>query len=221
MIGAKVKGEGFVLIRSRRLFNNTEDFRRMEANNQNENITEKAAVKTPSALASFFDLVETCITAAVIAVLILFFIAKVGTVVGTSMLSTMEPGDRYVLTSLFYTPKQGDIVVFSPNEDDANGEKLWVKRIIATEGQTVEIKSGEVYVDGEKLDEYYLDEDIYTEPKLYGEKTVVPDGCVFVMGDNRPVSKDSRYIGPVSVESIVGKVFFRFWPLNKIGTVEQ
>ena len=80
---------------------------------------------------------------------------------------------------------------------------------------------GKVYVDGEKLDEYYLDENIYTEPKLYGVNTVVPEGCVFVMGDNRPVSKDSRYIGPISVESIVGKVFFRFWPINKMGTVEE
>lgn len=217
----KVKGEGFVLLRSRRLFNNTEDFRYMEVKNTNDNITEKATVKTSPALVSFFDLVETCITAAVIAVLILFFIAKVGTVVGTSMLSTMEPGDRYVLTSVFYTPKQGDIIVFAPDEEDANGEKLWVKRIIATEGQTVNIEDGKVYVDGEKLDEYYLDENIYTEPKLYGVNTVVPEGCVFVMGDNRPVSKDSRYIGPISVESIVGKVFFRFWPINKMGTVEE
>lgn len=187
---------------------------------EKNSIVEQATVTSSSVVAAFFDLAETCITAAVVAVLVLFFVAKVGTVVGTSMCSTMEPGDRYILTSFFYTPKQGDVIVFAPDEEDVHEEKLWVKRVIATEGQTVEIKNGKVYVDGAELNEYYLDEDTYTEAKTYENPTTVPDGHIFVMGDNRRVSKDSRYIGPVSVETVVGKVSFRFWPLNKIGTVD-
>lgn len=173
-------------------------------------------------LQTLFDFVETCVFAAVIAILVLFFVAKTGAVVGESMMSTMHPGDRYILTDLFYSPTQGDIIVFAPEDkyiSHSNG-KLWVKRIIATEGQTVEIKDGGVYVNGEKLDETYLSSDTVTLPKVAENPYTVPEGYIFVMGDNREKSMDSRYIGAVDTRRIVGKVIFRFWPFDSIGTVK-
>lgn len=178
--------------------------------------------KSPSPLSVLFDFTETCVTAAVIAILILFFVAKTGTVVGESMMDTMHPGDRYILTDLFYTPEQGDIIVFAPDEQYVTGNsgKLWVKRVIATEGQTVEIRDGLVYVDNELLNEPYLREGTVTLPHLTENPFEVPEGHVFVMGDNRQNSRDSRYIGSVDVRQIIGHVIFRFWPLDNAGTVD-
>ena len=183
---------------------------------------EKKNEKKNKPMSSLFDFVETCVTAAVIAIIVLFFVAKTGAVVGESMMTTMHPGDRYVLTDMFYAPTGGDIIVFAPEEEyvSRSSGKLWVKRIIATEGQTVEIKDGGVYVDGEKLDEPYLSSDTVTEAKITENPYTVPDGCVFVMGDNRGRSMDSRYIGAVDTRRIVGKVIFRFWPLDSVGMVK-
>jgi len=94
----------------------------------------------------------------------------------------------------------------------------YIKRVIAVEGDHVKIEDGKVYLNGKELDEPYLRKGITTEGGNYTDITV-PEGCVFVMGDNRPHSTDSRSFGCVPVEKIESKVLIRFWPLNKFGKV--
>ena len=98
------------------------------------------------------------------------------------------------------------------------GKVSYIKRVIGLPGEHVEIKDGGVYINGEKLQEDYLQDYVVTEPVggLYID-IVVPDNCVYVLGDNRPDSKDSRVFGCIPVERIESKAVFRFWPLNKIG----
>ena len=146
-------------------------------------------------------------------VYVLFFRAVV--VVGDSMFDTLANGDRLLLISnLVYTdPKQGDIVVAS-KDSFRNGECI-IKRVIATEGQTVDIdfRTGTVYVDGVALTEEYLYTGTYL-PEGVKFPLTVDAGCVFVMGDNRMDSKDSRnpQIGLIDEREILGKAIFLLWP---------
>lgn len=151
---------------------------------------------------------------AVMIVVSLLFV-RVVVVSGTSMYNTLVDGDYLLaISNIFYQePKQGDIVVISKESFD-NGSPI-VKRVIATEGQLVDIdfKSGIVYVDGVALDEPYT----YTATTTKGGVSfplIVDEGCIFVLGDNRAVSRDSRSveIGLVNVQEVVGKVFFLFLP---------
>ena len=98
----------------------------------------------------------------------------------------------------------------------------YIKRIIAVEGDHIEIKDGNVYLNGQKLEETYLDQGIITNLGQYGtfSDVVVPKGYVFVMGDNRDHSTDSRCFGCIPVSKIEGKVWIRFWPFSKFGSVE-
>lgn len=95
----------------------------------------------------------------------------------------------------------------------------YIKRVIGVAGDHVKIEGGNVYINGEKLDEPYLREGIQTEQKVFSD-IVVPENCVFVMGDNRPQSMDSRSFGCIPVEKVESKVWIRFWPLNKFGKVK-
>lgn len=101
------------------------------------------------------------------------------------------------------------------------GKTSFIKRVIATEGEHIKIADGKVYINGEQLKEEYLDSTVVTEP-FGGAYTdlVVPQGCVFVMGDNREQSTDSRRFGCIPVEKIESKVLIRFWPLNLFGKVK-
>ncbi len=176
-----------------------------------------------SLLRDFVEIVDAVVVAVVAAILILSLVFRTGYVDGPSMTSTMLDGDRYIVSGLFYTPEVGDIVVFQP-EANRNDYSLWVKRVIATEGQTVNINGdGKVYVDGVLIEEPYLDGHQITFPKSYSKITfplTVQPGEVFVMGDNRLDSKDSRDIGCVDIRKILGKVLFRFYPVDKIGTID-
>ena len=156
----------------------------------------------------------------IISVLLLFMLVyilcfRVVVVVGSSMYDTLIHGDRLVLLSnVFYNePKRGDIIVAS-KDSFRNGECI-VKRVIATEGQEVDIDfaRGIVYVDGEALEEDYL----FSETKLYegvNFPLVVDEGCLFVMGDNRMDSKDSRSteIGLIDKREVLGKAVFLLFP---------
>ena len=183
---------------------------------------DKAKNKT-SPIQDFVEIIDAVVVAVVASVLILSLIFRTGYVDGPSMTSTMLNGDRYIVSGLFYTPKVGDIVVFQPDASK-NDYSLWVKRVIATEGQTVNINGdGEVYVDGNLIEEPYLDPHQKTLPKSYSKVTfplTVQPGEVFVMVDNRLDSKDSRDIGCVDVRKILGRVLFRFYPIDKIGTID-
>lgn len=193
-----------------------------ESTDKKTNKNEEAKQK-PSVLRDFIEIIDAVVVAVVAAVLILSLVFRTGYVDGPSMTSTMLDGDRYIVSGLFYTPKVGDIVVFQP-EARNNDYSLWVKRVIATEGQTVNINGdGEVYVDGQLIAEPYLDGHQVTYPKSYSKVSfplTVQPGEVFVMGDNRLDSKDSRDIGCVDIRKILGRVMFRFYPLNKIGPID-
>lgn len=158
------------------------------------------------------------VTALVACILVFIFILHPVDVDGDSMNNTLYNGDKMIVSNLFYTPKQGDIVVF--RKDEYKSEAL-VKRVIATEGQTVEIDfdKGIVYVDGKALDEPYTADYTYIPLDFSGIQTV-PEGCVFVMGDNRNRSTDSRKaeIGMVDTRLILGKAVFIMFPLDRIGS---
>ena len=123
--------------------------------------------------------------------------------------------------SLGYTPKQGDVVVLTKEFDAASGPI--VKRVVAVGGQRVDIDyaAGLVYVDGVPLDEPYIKETMYYSGNPFMQQThwEVPEGSVFVMGDNRNNSTDSRdnRLGPVDEDYILGKVVFALWPPAKFG----
>ena len=132
---------------------------------------------------------------------------------------TLVNGDKIIVSNLFYDPKPGDIIVF--RKDEYRDEPL-VKRVIAVEGQTVNIdfERGIVYVDGEPIDEPYIAEPT-KEPLDFTGEITVDEGCVFVMGDNRNHSTDSRYslIGQVDERCIMGKVYFTLFPIKNFGSV--
>ncbi len=182
----------------------------------NENV--KAEKAPRSVRSDIYDWLQCIVMAIVICVLFFSFIVRLVDVVGSSMYPTLENGDKILVSNLFYTPKQGDIVVF--RKDEYREEPL-VKRIIAVGGQTVDIdyETGTVYVDGEPLDEPYIAEPA-TDPENFIGPVEVPEGCIFVMGDNRNASTDSRTteIGMVDERCIMGKVYFTVFPLKNFGS---
>lgn len=179
------------------------------------------AKRPPTPVSSFVEFAELLIGALVSAILILTLVCRTGVVDGSSMVPTMHHGDRYLISDLFYTPEQGDIVVFRPEIEGE--ESLWIKRIIALEGQTVYINPDNyrVYVDGKLLDEPYLIGG-GTIPHSTENPITVPEGCVYVLGDNRALSHDSRYkdLGCVEIDQLAGRVLLRFWPLDAFGFCE-
>ena len=159
-----------------------------------------------------FDWVQSLVVALLICVLVFTFVIRVVTVSGTSMLDTLHNSDRILVSNLFYSPEQGDIVVL--RKDSFSAEPI-VKRVIAMEGQTVNIdfEAGVVYVDGQALDEPYTLEP--TRRRIdFEDETVVPDGCLFVLGDNRNGSTDSRdlRIGCVDKRLVIGHALFLLIP---------
>ncbi|MBE6009737.1 MAG: signal peptidase I [Lachnospiraceae bacterium] len=159
----------------------------------------------------------TLITVAAIAVLIAVFLMPVMRIYGNSMNPTLSEGNIVVSVKSGSQMDTGDVVAFYYNN------KILVKRVIAQPGQWVDIdKDGTVYVDNQKIDEPYLKE------KAFGECNIdlpyqVPESRIFVMGDNRSVSIDSRNtsIGCVAEEQIVGKIVFTVWPLKGFGPVKE
>ncbi len=170
---------------------------------------------------------EALIVAVVVALVIRSFVFTVVRVDGHSMDSTLANNDRLIVWRLGYEPKQGDIIIFAPDIPDNVGRNpfnkiYWVKRVIAVGGQHVEIDYADnaVYVDGEKLDEPYIKEEMVAPASNATISSIdLEEGQVFLMGDNRNSSRDCRYIGPADVDSIVGKAVLRFWPLSSFGGV--
>lgn len=165
-----------------------------------------------------FDVVSVAASAIIaVAVAFIFAFRAVG-VVGTSMVPTLHNNDRLILTASYFEPQYGDIVVTCQPAKSPVIEDVLVKRIIATEGQTVDIDfvKGIVYVDGEALDEPYTNELTYDIEDFSGPVTV-PEGHVFVMGDNRNASTDSRsnLVGFIREEYILGKALYRVNPFTK------
>lgn len=182
--------------------------------------TEDELPKELRARKEIYDWIQCLITALIICVVLFVFFIRVIDVSGTSMNPTLNNGDKMLVSNLFYKPKQGDVVVFK--KDSYDPDKALVKRVIATEGQEVNINfdKGIVYVDGKPLEEDYIAELTHTKIDFIGPK-VVPDGCVFVMGDNRNMSTDSRNadIGMVDTRLILGRAYAVIFPINEIGWI--
>ena len=168
-----------------------------------------------------YDWIQSLIFALVVCVVVFLFFVRVIDVKGSSMLPTLVNGDKMIVTSLFYEPKAGDVVVLKKDEYDPN--KALVKRVIATEGQVINIDfdKGIVYINGYEIEEDYINELTMRKLDFIGPKTV-PEGCVFVMGDNRNASTDSRDsdISMVDTRLILGKVQAVVFPTNHLGVVK-
>ena len=175
-----------------------------------------------------FYWLQTLVTAIVCIVLVFTFLGRVTRVVGHSMDPTLSDGEMMFVWSLGYEPEQGDIVVANKTTAESvetlHGEAI-IKRVIAVGGQTVEIdyENNLVYVDGAPLEEDYTLEwmrEPWSEEmaQTYFE---VPEGSVFLMGDNRNHSTDSRHValGPVDQDYLLGKAVFSFFPLSTFGPV--
>ena len=166
---------------------------------------------------------ELVIAAAFIAV-VFTFLFRVVTVSGTSMVPNFNDGDRVLVTPDWNGVEQGDVVVIVNVLDEPI-----IKRVIATEGQTVsfDYDAGAVLVDGQAVDEtaFGLENGITDEPfssfQVLEFPQTVPEGCVFVLGDNRPVSEDSRYqdVGMIDTRNILGKAVFHLFPFQSLGPV--
>ncbi len=166
-----------------------------------------------------FEWVQAIVVALVIALVIRTFVFELIKVNGQSMLPTLEHNDRLVVVKMLYKPEQGDIIILHPPHEERGP---YVKRVIAVAGQTVDVDftRHKVYVDGKALEEDYINEPIAQRGDMKFPQTV-PEDSVFVLGDNRNNSRDSRYldVGMIPYESVIGKVTIRIWPLNKIGSV--
>ena len=177
-------------------------------------------VETPEKPASMlYDWADALVYALIAIVLLFTLLIRMTGVIGDSMKPTLHQNDKLIISNLFYTPKQGDVVVVT--KKSFRTEPI-VKRVIATAGQTIDIHfdTGAVYVDGVLLEESYIAEATVRS----GDMTFplyVPEGYLFVMGDNRNHSTDSRFseVGLIDERMVLGKVLFRVFPLNAIGSV--
>jgi signal peptidase I len=138
-----------------------------------------------------------------------------------SMTPTLEVGDRVLVNKLAYRTHdvhRGDLIVFERPPETSNGVegeiKDLIKRVVAVGGDTIEGRDGQVYVNGERIEEPYLEQGTPTEDL---DREVIPEGMVFVMGDNRVNSEDSRVFGPIDEDTIVGRAFVKVLPLSALG----
>ena len=180
---------------------------------------ESAETKQPRTplIRTVFDSLEVFCLAVVLVILIFTFVGRMATVVGDSMYPTLYNKDRVIVSSFLYTPECGDIVVVQ-KESGYYDDQLLIKRVIAKGGQTItfDFSSWTVSVDGKVIDEPYINRvaEAMRKGDMTSDTVTVPEGCYFVMGDNRNGSADSRYttVGFVKETEIVGKAVYRVSP---------
>src|SRR5918997_564110 len=145
------------------------------------------------------------------------FVLEAFRIPSESMVPTLLVGDRVFVNKFIYRfaePERDDVVVF---ESVNGGEEDLIKRIVAVAGDEIEVRNGTLLVNGEEQVEPYLNENLLFDDSY--EPTRVPEEHVFVMGDNRANSADSRVFGPLPIENIEGEAFMRFWPPSRIGSL--
>ncbi len=166
------------------------------------------------------EIVQTLVVAVVLAFLLRTFVVAPFIVQGISMENTLRSQERLLVDKLgfrFEGLHYGEIVVFQP---PIPGQPLYIKRVIATGGQTVSMVDGQVIVNGTKMPQPYLLHDgVSTEDHWNMPPTKVPQGDIFVLGDHRAESRDSRYFGPVKVSAVQGVAFWVIWPLGQFGAL--
>ena len=171
--------------------------------------------------AFLFDIIETVVVALALFVVIYLFAAQPHQVRGASMVPNFQNGE-YILTDKvtyrFREPHRGDVIIFRAPK---NQELDYIKRIIGLPNEQIKIEKGSIYINNKRLEESYLPTGpIYAGTYLQeGQIINIPDHEYFVLGDNRNHSSDSREWGPVPQKDIIGKAFFRYWPMNQIGLI--
>lgn len=184
--------------------------------NETEAVTEVPAGKEFNLKKEIYEWVSSILIALVIALLLRNFVLTLVKVDGTSMVPTLHHGERLVVIRLGYKPQAGDVIIFNP----PNGRDPYVKRVIGVGGQEVFIdnSTGKVYVDGEELDEPYINNKTVSTMAQF----TIPQDHIFVMGDNRQNSHDSRNadVGFISNDAVMGKAVFRIWPFSKVGLIK-
>ncbi|SHH59929.1 signal peptidase I [Caloranaerobacter azorensis DSM 13643] len=169
----------------------------------------------------FIDCLKVIFITLVITILIDKYVISITLVKGCSMLNTINDDDRLLINKLSYIykkPSRGDIIVFKPPLKNREGE-LFIKRVIALEGEKFKIIGNHVYINGELLMERYIDDEKYIKRDYNILQGIVPKGYVFVLGDNRNNSNDSRTFGFVPIENIVGKAVTKIWPIKGATTL--
>ncbi|HBE79387.1 MAG TPA: signal peptidase I [Firmicutes bacterium] len=156
--------------------------------------------------------VESFAIAVVTILFIIIFVIQSFLVSGTSMVPTLLDRERLIVNKFIYwfdTPQRGDIIVLKPPHDT----RKYIKRVIGLPGESIEIRSTKVFIDGSEIKEPYINELTNQDFPL----TFIPEGSIFVMGDNRNYSKDSRDpdVGMIPLKSVVGRAILVFWPLTK------
>ena len=189
----------------------------MEEAKQSE--TQMKTEETGRFSSALFDWAESLVIAILLVIALFTFICRIVIVDGHSMESTLHHGQLMLVSAIGYEEERGDIIVL---HNDFHGPI--VKRIVATEGDTVDIDfdNAQVYLNGEALDEPYLDHFSYYDYEGIDFPQTVPEDCVFVLGDNRNGSTDSRspLVGMVDQKSVIGKVYFTIFPLDSFGMVD-
>ncbi len=181
-----------------------------------------AAVPVKSPWRIWWDNFQILFVALILALLIRVFVAEPRFIPSDSMVPTLEIGDRLVVEKVSYhlhPPRFGDIVVFDPplqlQEYGFKKDQAFIKRVIGTPGQTIQVRNGTVYVDDRPLVEPY----IAAPPNYLLPPVQVPAGQLFVMGDNRPNSNDSHVWGFLPQENVIGHACLRFYPFDRLGVV--
>lgn len=175
------------------------------------------------------EFVQSIVLALSVFVLLYLFVAQPNEVKGSSMLPNFTDGEYLLTDKLSYQlgdPKRGDVVVFKapPSEPCAEDQCEYIKRIIGLPGDRVMVKDGQVYLNGALLDQFFLPSDLVSDPGTFckeGEEETVPQGYYLVFGDNRSHSRDGREFGPIKKDLIVGKAFFKYWPVFSMGLVPK
>ena len=171
----------------------------------------------PFSWRAILEVIQALALAVVISVVLNLFVVQVTEVRQNSMVPTLLQNDRVLVSKLDYrfgTPQRGDILVFNPPIADATIP--YVKRVIAVAGEVVDLRNGNVFVNGKQVDIAQAHGATQPQAPNVVYPFTVPEGQIFVMGDNRTFSSDSRTFGPVPVANIIGKVILRFWPFDRL-----
>lgn len=185
----------------------------------------------PTKTRSLVEWIVVVVGAVLVALIIKTFVMQAFFIPSESMVPTLKINDRVLVNKLSYRlhdVNRGDIIVFERPEGESNDQvKDLIKRVIALPGESLVINDNKIYINGQQLAEPYLPAGTINTPGPGGatwthkcttdDPCVVPEGTVWVMGDNRTNSKDSRYIGPIPEDKIVGRAFVTVWPFDRIG----